>query len=122
LSFEASHNGYKKQGLGVVHKRMWRLNEGDIEIDDSFLTDNAGSFSSFYHFHPDVCLTDNVKGSIDCNLNGQQLTFTTSHGDVSIIESKYASGFSVTRPSQSIVVSGEYQGSIKLKCILKVIK
>lgn len=58
----ASHNGFKKQGIELTHKRTlcYNKNEGAISIEDQLLASTGPLPIEFnLHFHPEVSLTHN---------------------------------------------------------------
>ena len=56
LGFSASHDGYRKQGIG--HRRIWSLSETGLEINDYIDGDSTHRIESNMLFHPDILLSD----------------------------------------------------------------
>lgn len=51
-SVEATHDGYKKNG--IFHTRKFVFNDNEIKIFDELSSSNYHNYSTFLHFHPSV--------------------------------------------------------------------
>ncbi len=101
--FGASHDGYIKQGLNVIHKREWNCSERNLEIVDVLEGQNAHAVARFF-IHPNVQVlkADNgflfrVDGTPLC-----KMTLSQSYAS-EVVDSTYHDGFGVSITNKCIL-------------------
>ncbi len=57
VSFTASHNGFKQQGVNCIHRRNWRACESTITIIDELVGDYDIA-KSYLHLHPNILIEE----------------------------------------------------------------
>lgn len=52
-SVAASHDGYRRLGGGIVHRRSWMMRHGQLDIIDDLSGQGSHEVQLQFHFHPD---------------------------------------------------------------------
>jgi len=102
--FGASHDGYVKQGLNVIHKRGWHCSDNQLEIVDELEGQNAQAVARFF-IHPNVQLFKTYYGFL-FSLNEIPICkMTLKQADASeVVDATYHDGFGVSVPNKCILI------------------
>ena len=116
ISFNASHDGYKRLKNGPIHKRSWFFNKNEWIIEDEISGKN-NHISARYHLHPDLQIEDNSNGYIISNSNRILASITVLNTtNTELIDSTYHDEFGVTRLNKCIKV----KASSPCKLIIRI--
>lgn len=94
----ATHDGYKK--LGLNHQRTWQWRSKGIEIQDNVEGTSKEPLKAYFHFHPDVKVSQNNN---KVTAGPAQLSFE-NHTHIELEDYKFCNGFNSLIPAKKAVV------------------
>lgn len=104
VSFNASHDGYKRLKNNPIHKRTWIFNNNEWFVEDEISGDNNHVISRYY-LHPDLHIKEMINGYVVSNKNKTLASITFSNkSNIELIDSTYHDQFGVTRLNKCIVL------------------
>ena len=103
ISFCASHDGFKRQGLNCLHQRSFRLAGKTLTIIDQLLGDLAEG-RAYFHLHPGVTAELLTPGLAEIMVNGHTVTMAVEGGSIHTEASRYHPGFGISLPAECLVV------------------
>jgi len=115
VSFNASHDGYKRLKNNPIHKRTWIFNKNEWFIEDE-ISGNNNDVISRYYLHPDLHIKDMINGYVVSNKNRTLASITFSNkSNIELINSTYHDEFGVTRLNKCIVIKSTSPCKINVK-------
>ena len=115
VSFNASHDGYKRLKNKPIHKRTWIFNKNEWFIVDE-ISGNNNDVISRYYLHPDLHIKDMINGYVVSNKNRTLASITFSNkSNIELIDSTYHDEFGVTRLNKCIVLKSTSPCKITVK-------
>jgi uncharacterized heparinase superfamily protein len=100
-----AHDGYRRLPGKLVHRREWRLAEGELLVRDTI----EGTFREAvarYHFHPEVQVELTAAGKGRGILpGGRTFTFGVAKGLASLVDTTYHPEFNVSLPIRCLEVA-----------------
>jgi uncharacterized heparinase superfamily protein len=104
VSFNASHDGYKRLKNNPIHKRTWIFNKNEWLVEDEISGDN-NHVKSRYYLHPDLHIKEMINGYVVSNKNRSLASITFSNkSNIELIDSTYHDEFGVTRLNKCILL------------------
>lgn len=99
---EASHDGYKKNG--IIHQRRFEWQEDSIKIIDSLSRSTTKTAKVYFHFHSDIRNVKIENDVVELTSQGVTLQFENA---AKIIKSKYnlSKGFNYAESATKIIVT-----------------
>lgn len=101
LSVSAAHDGYRRLGGKVIHRRQWRLGAGHLEIAD-VLDGQFASADAFLHFHPEVSVEQAGTAGITLRRGERVVRLACEGGDASVERSTWHPEFGLELPNRRI--------------------
>ena len=115
VTFNASHDGYKRLKHNPIHKRTWILNKNEWFIEDE-ISGNNNRIISRYFLHPDLHIKDIINGYVVSNKNRTLASITFSNeSNIELIDSTYHDEFGFTRLNKCIVLKSTSPCKITVK-------
>ncbi len=115
VSFNASHDGYKRLKNNPIHKRTWIFNKNEWFVEDEISGDNNHVISRYY-LHPDLHIKEMINGYVVSNKNRTLASITFSNkSNIELIDSTYHDEFGVTRLNKCIVLKSISPCKINVK-------
>ena len=115
VTFNASHDGYKRLKHNPIHKRTWILNKNEWFIEDE-ISGNNNRIISRYYLHPDLHIKDIINGYVVSNKNRTLASITFSNeSNIELIDSTYHDEFGFTRLNKCIVLKSTSPCKITVK-------
>ncbi|MCB1590758.1 MAG: alginate lyase family protein, partial [Xanthomonadales bacterium] len=105
LEVACSHTGYRRLPGRVVHRRRWRLEAGQLLIEDR-LSGRFGQAEAWFHLHPDIVvkLDDPRKARISLP-DGRLIGLSIEGGSARLQPSQWRPGFGRSLDTQVVVVA-----------------
>jgi uncharacterized heparinase superfamily protein len=115
VSFNASHDGYKRLKNNPIHKRTWIFNKNEWFIEDE-ISGNNNHIISRYYLHPDLHIKEIINGYVVSNKNRTLASITFSNkSNIELIDSTYHDEFGVTRLNKCIILKSTSPCKITVK-------
>jgi len=115
VSFNASHDGYKRLKNNPIHKRTWIFNKNEWFVEDEIFGDNNHVISRYY-LHPDLYIKEMINGYVVSNKNMTLASITFSNkSNIELIDSTYHDEFGVIRLNKCIVLKSTSPCKITVK-------
>ena len=115
VTFNASHDGYKRLKHNPIHKRTWILNKNEWFIEDE-ISGNNNRIISRYYLHPDLHIKDIINGYVVSNKNRTLASITFSNeSNIELIDSTYHDEFGFTKLNKCIVLKSTSPCKITVK-------
>jgi uncharacterized heparinase superfamily protein len=111
------HDGYRRLGGGVVHRREWRLSEHQLEVHDSVEGEGSHVVDVFFHLHPRWRVEAQGEGFMLLLRDDAVRSWLQLDGKLSqrIEESVFHVGFGDSRPGKRIC--GSMTGGLPITMI-----
>ena len=123
------HDGFKKQGIDLVHRRSVKYFEGILEIKDSLLGSNKSKARVNYHIHPEVMVEKVPEGCRLVHKSGVSILLVTDpvvklqelFGSMDPIGGWYSPSYDVLHKSCTIsfAIKAEKSTTFKTKIIFE---
>lgn len=121
-SLKASHDGYYAT-YKIYHTRHWKIENGELLVEDEVNGKGWHQLSLFFHFHPDVILRQQTDYEIGAH-------FMDTHGaallkfqvPATIVDTTYHPGFNISLPNKKIVVELYEQLPFRLITSIKALE
>ncbi len=101
ISFGASHDGFKQQGVDCLHRRVWRAQHGSISIIDTLEGDFDYAMGALY-LHPDVDVVSLSNHEVKLSLHNDFVTLLVDAADITVEKSSWHPEFGVSFPSNKL--------------------
>jgi uncharacterized heparinase superfamily protein len=105
IEFSCAHNGYSRLPGRPVHRRIWRMDEEGLTVED-LISGKHSNAESRFHFHP--ALQINIDRSDKCGVvllpNGQEVEWCVDYGQAYIEQSTWHPRFGISVVNTCLVV------------------
>lgn len=106
VCFGAQHNGYKKQGVNVIHSRNWEASLSAFVVEDE-LKGASHTAISFLHLHPEVNVSELSTDTVKVLSGGYEIQIACSGANVTIDDSEWFPGFGLKQNNKVIKMEFE---------------
>jgi uncharacterized heparinase superfamily protein len=101
-----AHDGFRRLGGNVIHRRAWRLDTLGLAIEDSL--DGAYSCAeAFLHFHPEVSIEQTSATSARLQRSGRDVGLECKGGEISVGQSTWHPEFGLALPCRRVRIGFE---------------
>jgi len=104
VSFSASHNGFKQQGMDCIHQRSWKLESKKIKIVDELKGEFNSGIASL-HLHPDVMVEAIDDDFVVLSVAGHIVELKFTGASILLEETSWHPEFGVSLPSKKLCCS-----------------
>lgn len=102
VRIEAAHDGYRRLGGGIVHRRIWEFCDGILELTDR-IEGRAAEAVARVHLHPAVALDHHgVVGVVRCA--GDDMRWETQGCEPRVVESTWHPEFGLSLGSSALAL------------------
>ena len=101
VSFSASHNGFKKQGVNCIHQRDWLVETDSITVTDRLIGTYTNAIG-YLHLHPDIDVLSVADGHILLASSCCDISLKISGANVSIEKATWHPQFGTTIDNKKI--------------------
>lgn len=118
IKVSCAHDGYKRLSGSPKHLRSWTMSSGKLLIKDKIKGDFK-SATGYFHFHPDVKITNINEGFLKLNLPecNRDINIVVSDGSASIVSSIFCSEFGIQLPTRCLKVEFDDLNEIAVEMI-----
>jgi len=121
-AMEAAHDGYKRLPGCDLHRRTWRLTEGELAIEDEIEGDTMHDVQLALHFHPDFrsVKVENhlVKAGIEGDLPLNVTLSMDNRLSFCLLKSTYHPEFGLSLPNYKVI--GSCRGKLPLRFVTRL--
>ncbi|WIO75375.1 alginate lyase family protein [Porticoccaceae bacterium LTM1] len=104
ICFGATHDGFRKQGCPVLHRREWRLCKNELIVKD-FLEGSWKTSVGFLHLHPDVKLLNFSSSMALLQVGEYHVELKVEGGKINVVPSTYHPRFGVVENNEKLELS-----------------
>uniref|UniRef100_UPI00404865A3 heparinase II/III domain-containing protein n=1 Tax=Algoriphagus sp. TaxID=1872435 RepID=UPI00404865A3 len=104
LEFAAVHDGYKRIASKPLHKRKWKLYEGNLEIIDE-VKGSGNNVQLRYYLHPDIQI-ELLDDEIVLSSSEEYLAKIRTDRNVEVMESTYHDNFGSSKKNNYLLITG----------------
>lgn len=101
VSFAASHNGFKQQGINCIHRRTWSVLPQKITVVDKLIGDFENAIG-YLHLHPDVEIVSYSNNEIKLSIVDRFICLSVIGADVNIETSSWHPEFGISLSSKKL--------------------
>lgn len=101
VSFAASHNGFKQQGINCIHRRSWSVLPQKITVVDRLIGDFENAIG-YLHLHPDVEIVSYSNSEIKLSIVDRFICLSVIGADVNIETSSWHPEFGISLSSKKL--------------------
>jgi uncharacterized heparinase superfamily protein len=99
-----AHDGFRRLGGNVTHRRSWRLKAHGLVIEDS-LEGNYSSAEAFLHFHPDVSIEKADARGARLQRGGRFMKLECDGGELRVDRSTWHPEFGLALPNTRVRIA-----------------
>ncbi len=104
LEFSAVHDGYKRIASKPLHKRKWKVNDGNLEIVDE-VTGSQNCVQLRYYLHPDIQI-EMLDDCIILSTALENLAQIKTDQNVQVVDTTYYDKFGSSQKNKCLLITG----------------